>query len=99
MFSLSQLVLQFLFIFLESLDHLFVLLVNSAFPIDLTLQLMDSLFELNLVVKQFVDLTHAVSDHNFQLLLLQVEGLHFFRYLPNGPDITFLVAIALLGVD
>jgi hypothetical protein len=52
-------------------DFIAVLILSLQF------ELMNGLLELHLVVQQFLDLLHAVFNHDFQLLLLELQDLHF----------------------
>jgi hypothetical protein len=71
-----KLILKFLLALLHVSDSLLVFETNSPLPFNLSLQLMDGLLETNLVVEEFLDLPHAVSDDKLQLLLLDVQLLH-----------------------
>lgn len=44
--------------------------MHSSSSLDLILQLMDGLLQEDLIVEKFFDLSHAVSYHYLQLLLL-----------------------------
>ena len=59
---------------LQSLDHIFDLVVSAA-GVELQLQFVDGLLVLDLVVEQLLDLAHAVADDQLQLPLLQSEHL------------------------
>jgi hypothetical protein len=57
-----KLILEFLLALLHVSDRLLVFEADSPLPFNLSLQLMDGLLETNLVVEEFLDLPHAVSD-------------------------------------